>query len=131
RGEAAPFTLLYQIATCQAVDRLRKRARWTGRLGAMSVEEEDERAAEAEVATAHEGGMAQVEAAQDLALLTHREQPEVVTAAYLYFVEGHTTEEVGQVLDLSRKTVGKLLAGFAERARKRNARLDPATGEAR
>ncbi|MHB8876514.1 MAG: RNA polymerase sigma factor, partial [Myxococcaceae bacterium] len=49
RGEAAPFTLLYQIATCQAVDRLRKRARWTGRLGAMSVEEEDDRAAEAEV----------------------------------------------------------------------------------
>lgn len=46
-----------------------------------------------------------------------------MTAAYLYFVERYTTEEIGQTLGLSRKTIGKYLAGFAERAQKRAARL--------
>jgi DNA-directed RNA polymerase specialized sigma24 family protein len=32
RGTALPYTVLYTITTHKAVDRLRRRARWTGRL---------------------------------------------------------------------------------------------------
>ena len=129
RDEASPFTVLYQIATYRAVDRVRRRARWSGRLGPLSVEDEDGEAEHRsqEAATAHTGGMERVEALQDLALLTQGEDPEVLTVAVLYFVEGHTTEEVAQVLDLSRKTVTRMLARFAERAQKRGLRL--ASGE--
>jgi RNA polymerase sigma-70 factor (ECF subfamily) len=123
RGEASPFTVLYQIATHRAVDRLRRRARWSGSLG-LDVEDEEGAAQRREAATAHEGGMARVEALQDLAVLTHGEKPRVLTAAVLYFVEGYTEAEVGRVLDLERHTVSKLLRQFAERARKRSARLE-------
>ncbi|WP_164015292.1 RNA polymerase sigma factor [Pyxidicoccus trucidator] len=127
RDEASPFTVLYQIATYRAVDRVRRRARWSGRLGPLSVEDEDGEAEHprGEVATAHTGGLERVEALQDLALLTQGEDPEVLTVAVLYFVEGHTTEEVARVLDMSRKTVTRMLARFAERARKRSLRLAP------
>jgi hypothetical protein len=50
---------------------------------------------EAEVVSAHGGGLEQVEAAQDLALLTQGEKPRTLTAALLYFVEGYSMEEVG------------------------------------
>jgi RNA polymerase sigma-70 factor (ECF subfamily) len=123
RGEASAFTVLYQIATFQSVDRLRKRARWSGRLELVVDENEDE-VARREVATAHGGGLEKVEAAQDLALLTQGEEPRTLTAALLYFVEGYNMEEVGEVLGLTRKTVGRLLADFAERARKRSARFE-------
>ncbi|MCP3139295.1 RNA polymerase sigma factor [Pyxidicoccus xibeiensis] len=127
RAEASPFTLLYQIATYRAVDRVRRRARWYGRLGPLSVEDADGEAEQRgqDVASAHTGGLERVEALQDLALLTQGEDPEVLTVAVLYFVEGHTTEEVAQVLDLSRKTVSRMLARFAERAQKRSLRLSP------
>ncbi|MBI3181200.1 MAG: sigma-70 family RNA polymerase sigma factor [Myxococcales bacterium] len=124
RGGAAPFTVLYQIATYQSVDRLRRRSRWSGRLAGLELDEADDGARE-EPAEAHPGEASRVDAAQDLALLTRGEDPLVLTAAFLYFVEGHTTEEIGQVLDLSRKTVGKHLAHFADRARKRYARFTP------
>jgi RNA polymerase sigma-70 factor (ECF subfamily) len=128
RDEASPFTVLYQIATYRAVDRVRRRARWSGRLGPLSVEDEDAEAQRHETATAHTGGMERVEALQDLALLTQGEEPEVLTVAVLYFVEGYTAEEVAQVLDMSRKTVSRMLARFAERAQKRSARLAPGEG---
>lgn len=125
RGEASAFTVLYQIATFKSVDRLRRRARWTGRLGELSVDEDGQEAREAERDSAHKGGLERVEAAQDLALLTQGEEPRTLTAALLYFVEGYTMDEVGQVLGLSRKTVGKVLGDFATRARKRGARFEP------
>jgi len=125
RGAAAPFTVLYQIATHKAVDRLRRRSRWNGRLGSLDVEEDEDSARRAEAASAHTGGLERVEALQDLALLTQGESPQALTAALLYFVEEHTLEEVGEVLDLTRKTVSKLLQQFSERARKRGARLEP------
>jgi RNA polymerase sigma factor (sigma-70 family) len=126
RGEASPFTVLYQIATYQSVDRLRRRARWSGRLTNLSLHEDEEHeSSRLEAATAHTGNTDRVEAAQDLALLTTGEKEDTLTAALLYFVEGYTTEEIAQILDLSRKTVGKMLAQFAERAQKRHARLTP------
>jgi len=122
RGEASPFTFLYQMATYKALDRLRRRARWSGILAHTDYEERDEPEHE-RAADTSEPHASRVEAACDLALLTQGEKPDVLTAALLYFVEGYTTEEVAQSLDLSRKTVGKMLARFAERARKRAARM--------
>ncbi len=125
RGEAQPFTVLYQIATYQSLDRLRRRSRWHKRLAPVAPLVNDEgETEEPDVPVAAEGA-ARVEAMQDLALLTQGEDAETLTAASLYFVEGHTTEEIAQALDVSRKTVGKLLAQFSERARKRAARLAP------
>jgi RNA polymerase sigma-70 factor (ECF subfamily) len=124
RGQASPFTVLYQIATYKAVDRLRRRARWTGSL-TLREEDPEQEEQRLEAATAHEGGVGRVEAAQDLALLTHGEDPEVISVVFLYYVEGYSTEEIAQALDLSRKTVSKQLAKFSERARKRSARFEP------
>jgi RNA polymerase sigma factor (sigma-70 family) len=125
RGGASAFTVLYQIATFKSVDRMRRRARWSGRLGELVVNDAGEPVErEVEAVEASAGGMAQVEAAQDLALLTHGEEPRTLTAAFLYFVAGYNMEEVGQVLGLTRKTVGRLLGEFATRARKRSARFE-------
>ncbi|MFE8596879.1 RNA polymerase sigma factor [Archangium violaceum] len=123
RGEASPFTILYQIVTHRAVDRLRKNARWTGRLALHEVEEPEATERRLDMATAHEGGLNRVEAAQDLALLTQEEEPRVLTAAFLYFVEGHSAEQVGQILKLPRKAVEKMLKQFLKRARAKQARF--------
>ena len=125
RGEAQPFTVLYQIATYQSLDRLRKRSRWNKRLAPAAPLNDDGGEPDFPEPVAIEDGMARVEATQDLALLTQGEDAQTMTAASLYFVEGCTTEEIAQVLELSRKTVGKLLAQFTERARKRGERLAP------
>jgi RNA polymerase sigma-70 factor (ECF subfamily) len=125
RGEASHFTVLYQIATHKAVDRLRRNSRWSGVLGSLDIPEDGAPAHPAEWASSHEGGMERVEALRDLALLTDGEKPLVITAAVLYFVEGYTLEEVGEVLGLDRKKVSGLLHKFAERARRRSARFNP------
>lgn len=121
RGEAAPFTVLYQMATYQAVDRLRRRSRWSGRLTSLSVDEDAEGPA-LQVPSADDGA-ARVEAFGDLSLLTQGEDEQTLTCATLYFVEGYTTDEIAQTLDISRKTVGRALAAFAERAKKRAERF--------
>jgi RNA polymerase sigma factor (sigma-70 family) len=123
RGEAAPFTVLYQIATYKAVDRLRRNARWSGTLGPLDVPEDDEDGPRGPWLLSHEGGLNRVEAAKDLALLTEGESEQVLTAAFLYFVEGNSLEAVGRVLGLERHQVSRLLRQFAERARKRGDRL--------
>ena len=101
--------------------RLRRKARWRNVLPAMPETDEGESVPET---PAESVGVARVDAAQDLALLTRGEDEQTLTAASLYFVEGCTTEEIAQMLGLSRKTVGKLLAQFTTRAKKRAARLD-------
>jgi RNA polymerase sigma-70 factor (ECF subfamily) len=76
------------------------------------------------VATAHEGGLSRLEVAQDLALLTQEETPEVLTAAFLRFAEGHSVKQVGQVLNQPRKKVEEMLKGFLKRARARRQRFE-------
>lgn len=125
---ASPFTVLFQIATHKAVDRLRHRSRWYGALGPLEVREAEDAEEERARPMINEGGLARVEALQDLAILTRGEEPQALTAAFLYFVEGHTMEEVGRVLGVSRRTASHLLHQFASRARRRSARFD--VGEA-
>jgi len=121
RGEAAPFTVLYQMATYQSVDRLRSRVRWSGKLTSLSVDEDAD--GPALQVPAADDGPARVAARNDLALLTKGEDEQTLTAALLYFVEGYTTEELAQTLSLSRKTIGRMLAAFATRAQKRAERF--------
>jgi RNA polymerase sigma factor (sigma-70 family) len=123
RGEASDFTVLYQMATHKAVDRLRRNSRWSGVLGPLEVQEDGDCSHPEPWASSHEGGMNRVEALRDLALLTDGESPQALTAAVLYFVEGYTMQEVAEVLGLDRRTVSELLHAFAERARKRSTRL--------
>ncbi|MBK7862863.1 MAG: sigma-70 family RNA polymerase sigma factor [Archangiaceae bacterium] len=128
RGEAAPFTVLYQMTTFQTVDRLRRRSRWSGRVSSLSVDEEGDGPA-LQVA-APDDVSARLEAARDVALLTHGEDEQTLTCAVLYFVEGYTTQEIADSLDISRKTVGRALAAFAERAQKRADRFGVEKGVA-
>lgn len=121
RGEATPFTVLYQMATFQSVDRLRKRSRWSGRVTSLSVDEDSD--GPALQVPAADDATARLEAARDVALLTHGEDEQTLTCAVMYFVEGSTTEEIAAALGISRKTVGRALAAFAERAKKRAERF--------
>jgi len=117
-NEAAALGLLYQTATFQAVDRLRRQSRWSSRLARFMRPVSDEEDEEA-----HEREMRQVEAALDLALLTRGESSKALEAALLHFVEGYTLVEVGERLTVSGRTVERMLERLRERVRKRGARL--------
>jgi RNA polymerase sigma-70 factor (ECF subfamily) len=117
-NDAAAFGLLYQTATFQAIDRVRRQSRWSSCLAQPTLSAHAREAQEA-----HEKEARQVEAAQDLALLTRGESSRALKAALLHFVGGYTLEEVGEKLALSGRTVGRMLERLSERARKRGARL--------
>lgn len=116
RSSRETASLLYQMATSLAIDRLRHRTRWFGNEGAPGKE-----ARRAE--SSQEEGARRIEAAMDLSLLTRGESPRTLTVAVRHFVEGQTLTEVGEGLALSRKTVHRLLERFVDRARKRGTRL--------
>lgn len=117
KGESEAFSLVYQIATNQAIDRVRRNRRWAGKPAPHG---EDEAPQDAPC----EGGVRRIEAALELALLTRGESPRALTAALLHFVEGCTVAEVGEALELSPKTAGRLLERFTARARKRSVRFE-------
>ncbi|MCE9667059.1 sigma-70 family RNA polymerase sigma factor [Myxococcus stipitatus] len=117
-GETA--SLLYEVATCLAIDRIRsqrKRAHLQMPLRANAAA-----AFPWELAT--QEGHARVDAARDLAVLTRGESPRALSIAVLHFVEGRSMTEVGEALSLSPKTVRRMLTRFVNRARKRCSRLD-------
>jgi RNA polymerase sigma-70 factor (ECF subfamily) len=128
RGEAAPYTVLFTIVTNKSMDWLRKRARYTGKLELRDDENFENTEFNPAIAT-YPGDLNRVEAAQDLALLTQGEKPQVLTAAYLYFVEGNSAKQVGQSLNLSRQIVAEMLKQFVKRARARRARFEPSGPE--
>lgn len=111
-------SLLYEMTTCLAIDRLRRRFR-RARHGPSQSPVTDP-----DLEPSHSGNLARVEAARDLAVLTRGESPRTMTIAILHFVEGRSLTEVGEELSLSPKTVRSLLKRFVNRARKRGARLD-------
>ncbi|MFZ5439651.1 MAG: RNA polymerase sigma factor [Myxococcota bacterium] len=124
RGEAQPFTVLYRVATYQAIDRLRRRSRWHGRATKLEVREDepDQSLEEQGAAWASRQTMAEaerVEWAHDLALLTKGEDDFTLTAATMHWVEGHTLEEIAQTLGVTRKTVSARLSRFMERVAQR------------
>ena len=123
RGEASAFTVLYQIATFKAVDRLRRASRWQGLLGPLAIPDEPSTDRPDTGAPSNGGGLARIEAMRDLALLTGGESAQTITAVFLYYAEGYSLEEVGITLDLDRKKAAAIIRGFAERARQRSLRL--------
>jgi RNA polymerase sigma-70 factor (ECF subfamily) len=117
---ATAFTVLYRIATNAAIDRLRRR----------KVRSEDELDVEA-----HAGDLGgeprRVDALHDLVFLTRGLSEEEVTVAVLHHLDGYTQEGIAASLDLSRKTVGKMLARFEEHLKKRAARAGFAPQQAK
>lgn len=109
---AAPFTVLYRIATNASIDRLRRRK--------TATEEE----LDPEVRAGDLGNEPRrVDQLHDLALLTRGLTEEELTVAVLHHLDGYTQDQIAASLDISRKTVGKILAKFEEHVKKRAARL--------
>jgi RNA polymerase sigma factor (sigma-70 family) len=120
RGEASPGTVLYEIATHKALDRLRHRARRRLREEAPRAMEEESDGGSEEPASPDGGGIGRVEALHDLEFLTRGESPQVLRGAHLYFVEGYTFGEVGQELKCSRRAISRTLALLSARAQRRS-----------
>lgn len=125
RGKASTFTLLYEIVTCKAVDRLRRRARWSGILGPLEVRDTEDSDRSAEEPPSPSRSMEQMEALSDLAVLTRDEPPEVILAAVLHFVDRLPLTDVARELGLDRKKVRKMLDQFTRRALQRSAQFKP------
>lgn len=111
RDRASPFTVLYRIATNASIDRLRRR----------KTASEDELDAEAHVGDLG-GEPRRVDSLHDLAFLTRGLSEEELTVAVLHHLDGYTQDGIAASLDLSRRTVGKILARFEEHVKKRAAR---------
>lgn len=109
---ASPFTVLYRIATNASIDRLRRRK--------TATEEE----LDPEVRAGDLGNEPRrVDNLHDLALLTRGLTEEELTVAVLHHLDGYTQDGIAASLDISRKTVGKILGKFEEHVKKRAARL--------
>lgn len=115
RGDA-PFAVLYRIATNAAIDRLRRR----------KTRSEDE--LDAEVHAGVGGASERIDNAHDLAVLTKGLSEEELTVAVLHHLDGYTQDQIAASLDLSRRTVGKILVRFEEHVKKRAARNEFANG---
>jgi RNA polymerase sigma-70 factor, ECF subfamily len=110
--KASAFTVLYRIATNASIDRIRRR----------KTKSEDELDAEV-----HAGDLGneprRVGDLHDLAMLTRGLSEEELTVAVLHHLDGYTQDAIAASLDISRKTVGKILGKFEEHVKKRAARL--------
>jgi RNA polymerase sigma factor (sigma-70 family) len=110
--KAAPFTVLYRIATNAAIDRIRRR------------KTRGEEELDPEVRAGNLGNEpGRVDNLHDLALLTRGLTEEELTVAVLHHLDGYTQDGIAASLDISRKTVGKILNKFEEHVKKRAARL--------
>ncbi len=110
-GHGSAFAVLYRIATNASIDRLRRR----------KTASEDELDAEV-----HRGDLGseprRIDNLHDLAFLTRGLSDEELTVAVLHHLDGYTQEGIAAALDLSRRTVGKILNRFEEHVKKRAAR---------
>ena len=64
-----------------------------------------------------------IDSLHDLALLTKGLSEEELTVAVMHHLDGYTQDGIAASLDLSRRTVGKILTRFEEHVKKRAARL--------
>jgi RNA polymerase sigma factor (sigma-70 family) len=106
-----PFAVLYRIATNASIDRIRRR----------KTASEDELEPDA-----HAGDLGgeprRIDNLHDLAFLTKGLSEEELTVAVLHHLDGYTQDGIAASLDLSRRTVGKILVRFEEHVKKRAAR---------
>ncbi len=114
-----PFAVLYRIATNAAIDRLRRR----------KTASEEELHAESQIGDLG-AGPRRIDNLHDLAVLTKGLSEEELTVAVLHHLDGYTQEGIASSLDLSRRTVGKILARFEEHVKKRAARIGFSTQKA-
>jgi RNA polymerase sigma-70 factor (ECF subfamily) len=120
RDRASPFAVLYRIATNAAIDRLRRRrTAAAGQLDAEAVAGELDRAGR----SGRPDRPDRFDSLHDLAVLTRGLSDEELTVAVLHHLDGYTQDGIAAALDLSRRTVGKILARFEDHIRKRAARM--------
>jgi RNA polymerase sigma-70 factor (ECF subfamily) len=110
RGDktASPFAMLYRIATNAAIDRLRRR----------KTASEDELDAEAYAGDIGDEPR-RIDSLHDLAFLTRGLDEEELTVAVLYHLDGYTQDDIASSLEVSRRTVGKILVRFERHVKKR------------
>jgi RNA polymerase sigma-70 factor, ECF subfamily len=106
-----PFAVLYRIATNASIDRVRRR----------KTAGEDELHAEAQIGDLGNEPR-RIDNLHDLAFLTKGLSEEELTVAVLHHLDGYTQDGIAASLDLSRRTVGKILARFEDHVKKRAAR---------
>jgi RNA polymerase sigma-70 factor (ECF subfamily) len=106
-----PFAVLYRIATNASIDRVRRR----------TTASEEELDAEAYVGDPGREPR-RIDNLHDLAFLTKGLSEEELTVAVLHHLDGYTQDGIAASLDLSRRTVGKILGRFEEHVKKRAAR---------
>jgi RNA polymerase sigma factor (sigma-70 family) len=109
----SPFAVLYRIATNAAIDRLRRR-------NTASESPLDSGTYTAELGSEPR----RIDSLHDLAFLTRGLSENELTVAVLYHLDGYTQEGIAASLDLSRRTIGKILARFEQHVRKRARRVD-------
>jgi len=109
--ETSAFAVLYRIATNASIDRLRRR----------KTASEDELHAETHAADLGNEPR-RINSLRDLAFLTKGLSEEELTVAVLHHLDGYTQDGIAASLDLSRRTVGKILQRFEEHVKKRAAR---------
>jgi len=116
-ADATPFAVLYRIATNASIDRLRRRK-------TASEDELDDNVAPADSGSTADPNLTarRVDALHDLVFLTRGLSEEEVTVAVLHHLDGYTQDGIAESLDLSRRTVGKMLAKFEDHLKKRAAR---------
>ena len=116
-ADATPFAVLYRIATNASIDRLRRRK-------TASEDELDDNASPADSGSSADPNHTarRVDALHDLVFLTRGLSEEEVTVAVLHHLDGYTQDGIAESLDLSRRTVGKMLAKFEDHLKKRAAR---------
>jgi RNA polymerase sigma-70 factor (ECF subfamily) len=102
RGDAAPFSWLYAIATTHCLQQLRNARSHGEKL--------------AQLPTESQHGSGSDERLLWEAILSQLD-PSTQRIAFLRHVDGMTLEEVAEVVGLTRKTVAKKLAAFAAIAR--------------
>ena len=117
--EQVAFAMLYRIATNASIDRLRRR----------KTASEDELHAEVHVGDLGDEPR-RIDNLHDLAVLTKGLSEEELTVAVLHHLDGYTQEGIAASLELSRRTVGKILARFEEHVKKRAARVGYTPGKA-
>lgn len=110
----APFAVLYRIATNAAIDRLRRR-------NTASESPFDPGTYPAQPGSE----LRRIDSLHDLAFLTRGLSEDELTVAVLYHLDGYTQEGIAASLDLSRRTIGKILARFEQHVRKRARRAEP------